>query len=101
MNYRLGLIDSTEAFKVFCRANHIRKLSIFGSYVRGDYSPQSDLDILVEFEPGYVPGFDFFRIEADLSKLLDKKVDLQTLNFLSPSIRQHAISEAVVAYEQA
>ena len=95
------LIESPEVLKAFCRTNHIRKLSFFGSYVRNDYSPQSDLDVLVEFEPGFVPGLDFFTIEAELSKIFKKKVDLQTANFLSPEIRQFALSEAVIAYEQA
>jgi hypothetical protein len=85
----------------FCKAHYIRKLSFFGSYLRQDFSPQSDIDVLVEFEPGHTPGLDFFLIEAQLSELLGRKVDLQTPNFLSPEIRQSVSAEAVVAYEQA
>jgi hypothetical protein len=68
--------------KRFCRKNHIRKLSFFGSVVRDDFGPQSDVDVLVEFEPGHIPGLDFFLMEAELSRLLGRKVDLQTPNFL-------------------
>jgi len=92
---------SPDELKPFCRAYHIRKLSFFGSYVREDYGPNSDIDVLVEFEPGYTPGFNFFLIEAELSQLLGRKVDLQTNNFLSTEIRQYALSEAIIAYEQA
>lgn len=84
----------------FCRANHIRKLAFFGSYLRDDFGPHSDVDILVEFDAGHTPGLNFFLIEAELSKLFGRKVDLQTANFLSPQIRQSVLSEAITAYEQ-
>jgi predicted nucleotidyltransferase len=84
----------------FCQKYHIRKLAFFGSVVRDDYGPGSDIDVLVEFESGHIPGLDFFLIEAELSRLLEKKVDLQTPNFLSPEIRRYALAEAVTVYEQ-
>ena len=87
--------------KVFCQKHHIRSLSFFGSVVRDDFGPHSDIDIFVEFEPGHIPGYNFFLIEDELSQLLGRKVDLQTANFLSREVRQTALSEAVVAYEQA
>ena len=90
-----------QLIESYCQKNHIRSLAIFGSFVRNDYGPKSDMDILVDFEPGYTPGFDFFSIEAELSELLGHKVDLQTTSFLSPEVRQSAISEAVTVYEQA
>jgi predicted nucleotidyltransferase len=90
-----------QLIESFCQEHHIRSLAIFGSFVRNDYSPISDMDILVDFEPGYTPGFDFFSIEAELSELLGRKVDLQTTSFLSPEVRQSALSEAVTVYEQA
>jgi len=61
---------------------------------------QSDIDILVDFEPGHTPGLDFFLMEAELSRLLGRQVDLPTLNFLNPEIRRSVLSEAVPAYEQ-
>ncbi len=84
----------------FCRKHHIRKLSFFGSVVRNDFGPQSDIDVLVEFKPGHTPGFDFFLIEAELSGLLGRTVDLQTIHFLSPNIVDSVLSEAVPIYEQ-
>ena len=95
----IGLIP--KQIQAFCKKHHIRSLAFFGSVVREDFGPHSDIDVLVEFEPGHIPGFDFFLIEAELSKLMGRKVDLQTNNFLSPEIRQSALAEAVTAYKQA
>jgi len=86
--------------ELFCRKNHIRKLSFFGSAVRNDFGPQSDIDVLVEFEPGHTPGLDFFLMEAELSKILGRKVDLQTAQFLGKEIYTTALAESVTAYEQ-
>lgn len=91
---------SSRKITQFCRQRHIRKLAFFGSVVRDDFGSHSDIDVLVEFEPGHKPGFDFFLMEVELSRLLGRKVDLQTANFLSPEIRRSALFEAVVAYEQ-
>lgn len=85
----------------FCQKHHIRRLAFFGSVVRDDFGSDSDIDVLVDFEPEHIPGFDFFLMEAELSGLLDRKVDLQTENFLSPAIRRSVRSEIVTAYEQA
>ena len=90
-----------QQIKSFCQKHHIRQLSFFGSVVRDDFGPQSDIDVLVEFEANHTPGFNFFLMEAELSQLLGRKVDLQTLNFLGPEIRDSVIMEAVPAYEQA
>ena len=91
---------SSDKLKRFCQKHHIRQLSFFGSVVRDDFGMGSDVDVLVEYEPGYTPGFDFFLMEAELTELLGRKVDLQTINFLSPEIRPSVLSEAVSAYEQ-
>ena len=71
----------------FCKRNHIAKLAIFGSALRDDFSADSDIDVLVEFQKGFVPGFAFFRMQEELSELLDHKVDLQTPAFLSRYFR--------------
>jgi hypothetical protein len=92
---------STELIERFCQKHHIRSLAFFGSAVREDFGPDSDIDVLVSFESDYIPGFDFFLIQAELSELLGRQVDLQTANFLSPEIRRSALAEAVTAYEQA
>jgi uncharacterized protein len=97
----LKVLLASRQIKTFCQSHHIRRLSFFGSVVRNDFGPQSDIDVLVEFDTGHTPGYDFFLMEAELSQLLGGKVNLQTLNFLSPAIRLSVLSEAVTAYEQA
>jgi len=85
----------------FCRRNHIRRLSLFGSALRDDFGPESDIDILVEFDPGRVPGLGFFRMENELADLLGRKVDLHTLDFLSRYFRDQVSEEAEVQYVKA
>jgi hypothetical protein len=90
-----------EPIAEFCRRHHIRKLAVFGSALHGDPRPDSDLDVLVEFEPGHVPGLAFFAMEQELSELLGRKVDLNTPQFLSPYFRDRVIQEAEVQYAAA
>jgi uncharacterized protein len=92
---------SRDQIQGICQKYHIRQLSFFGSILRDDFGPESDIDVLVEFEPGFTPGLDFFLIESELSRLAGRKVDLQTLGFLSPEIRSVVTAEAVPVYEQA
>jgi len=87
-----------EKIAEFCRRNHIRKLSLFGSVLRDDFGPGSDVDVLVEFEPGHVPGLRFFAMEIELSELLGQKVDLNTPQFLSRYFRDQALAEAEALY---
>lgn len=89
---------SQDRLTALCRKHHIRKLSFFGSVLRDDFSPQSDVDVLVEFEPGHTPGLEFFGIEAELSGILGRKVDLNTAQFLSRHFRNDALAEAEVQY---
>jgi len=84
----------------FCRRHHIRKLAFFGSVLRENFGPESDLDVLVEFAPGMTPGLDFFTIEEELSMLLDRKVDLNTPQFLSRYFRDQVAGEAQVEYAE-
>jgi predicted nucleotidyltransferase len=84
----------------FCRERHIRRLALFGSVLRDDFGPDSDIDVLVEFEPGHVPGLEFFAMEIELSELLGRKVDLNTAGFLSPHFRSQVLAEAEVQYAQ-
>lgn len=97
----LDSLLSSHELKNFCRKYHIRQLSFFGSVIRDDFGPQSDVDVLVGFEPDHAPGFDFFLIETELSQLLGHKADPQTLNFPNPEIRHSVLSEAVPVYQQA
>ena len=93
---RIGLPGDRIA--EFCRKHHIRKLSLFGSVLRDDFGPASDVDVLVEFDPGHVPGLRFFSIESELAELLGRRVELHTPQFLSAEIRMKVMSEAEVRY---
>jgi predicted nucleotidyltransferase len=85
----------------FCKRHHVRKLAVFGSALREDFGPQSDVDILVEFEPGHTPGLEFISMEMELSQILGIKVDLNTPNSLSPYFRDKVLKEAEVQYGEA
>ena len=85
----------------FCRKNYIRKLAFFGSVLRDDFGPNSDIDVLVEFEEGKTPGLAFFGMQEELEKILRRKVDLNTPGFLSKYFRDQVIREAKVQYVQA
>lgn len=82
----------------FSRRNHIRRLAVFGSALRDDFRPDSDLDILVEFEPGVRVGLRFFALQRELTELLGRSVDLNTPGFLSPYFRDEILSEAENIY---
>ena len=87
-----------EQITNFCRQHHIRRLSLFGSVLRNDFSDDSDVDVLVEFDPGHTPGLVFFSIQRDLSELIGRQVDLNTANDLDPSFRRAVLNEAQVVY---
>ncbi len=87
-----------EKLADFCRKNWIKRLSFFGSVLRDDFGPESDIDVLVEFETGTRVGLDFFGMEIELSEILRRKVDLNTAGFLSPYFRERVLAEAEVAY---
>jgi predicted nucleotidyltransferase len=82
----------------FCRRHHIRRLALFGSVLREDFQPDSDIDVLVEFESEHIPGFEFFGIEDELSKLFGRKVELHTPKFLSRYFRDKVEAEAETQY---
>ena len=86
----------------FCRRNHIRRLALFGSVLRSDFRPDSDVDVLVEFEPSYHVGFiQLVQIEDELSKIAGgRKIDLVTPKFLNHRIRDHILKEAQVQYAE-
>jgi len=86
---------------VICQQNHISKLALFGSVLRDDFRPDSDVDILVEFESNHVPGlFGLARIERELITVFGRPVDLRTPNDLSRYFRQTVADEAEVQYAQ-
>ncbi|MBI2851313.1 MAG: nucleotidyltransferase family protein [Chloroflexi bacterium] len=89
---------SKDRLAEFCRRHHIRKLALFGSVLRDDFRPDSDVDVLVEFEPGHVPGFGIIDIESELFKLVGRKVDIRTAGDLSRYFRDRVVKEARVEY---
>jgi len=95
------LAISTHLLEMFCRRHHICKLALFGSVLRDDFGPDSDVDVLVEFEPGHVPGLAFFNMEAELSHLIGRQVDLNTPQFLSQYFQDTVLAEAEVLYDAA
>jgi len=84
--------------EAFCRRHHIRRLALFGSVLRDDFGPESDVDVLVEFEPAHVPGLAFFTMQSELSGILGRQVDLNTPGFLSEYFREQVLSEAADVY---
>ncbi len=84
----------------FCREHHILQLSLFGSVLRNDFSTESDIDMLVEFEPGHTPGLAFFSMQRELSELIGRQVDLNTANDLDPSFRRAVLDAAQIVYGQ-
>ena len=83
----------------FCRRHHIRKLALFGSVLREDFGPDSDVDVLVEFEPDFPVGLiRFSGIQRELTGLFGRKVDLNTAGFLATEFRNEVLLEAVTQY---
>jgi predicted nucleotidyltransferase len=88
-----------DALSAFCRRHYIARLALFGSVLREDFRPDSDVDVLVEFQPGHVPGLRFVSIERELSDLLQgRRVDLVTPKFLNPRIREQVLRTAEPLY---
>ena len=88
-----------DAVTAFCRRHHIKRLALFGSVLRDDFRSDSDVDVLVEFQPGHVPGLDFVSIEREFSALLQgRRVDMVTPKFLNPRIRDHVLTSAEPLY---
>lgn len=96
---QLPIAIDPERIAEFCRARGIRKLSLFGSVLRDDFSPSSDVDVLVEFLPEARPGLDFFGYGDELADVVGRKVDF--CSKLDPLIRDTVEREAVTVYEQA
>ena len=91
-----------DQIAAFCRERRIRLFAVFGSALRSDFRPESDIDVLVEFEPGHIPGLmGMARLERELSAIMGgRKVDLRTPEDLSRYFRQSVLNEAEVQYVQ-
>jgi uncharacterized protein len=87
-----------ERLAEFCQQNGVRRLAVFGSALRDDFGPASDVDVLIEFEPGRTPGLRFFWMQEELSRLFRRTVDLHTPASLSPYFRRRVLAEAEDQY---
>jgi predicted nucleotidyltransferase len=96
-----GLFVDDRALEDLCQRYRVRRLAVFGSTLRDELRPESDLDLLVEFEPEAAIGLRFITLQAELSKLFGKRVDLLTAGFLSPHLRPRVLEDAVPLYEAA
>ncbi|MEA3414916.1 MAG: nucleotidyltransferase family protein [Thermodesulfobacteriota bacterium] len=100
--FKLTDYIAKPGLKTFCRRNHITKMSLFGSALRDELKPGSDIDILVEFDKDHMPGlFDISRMEIELSETIGRKVDLRTPEDLSRYFRDEVVKNAEVHYEEA
>ncbi len=98
MNKHLAI--NKDKLTEFCKKYHIQQLAIFGSVLRNDFGPESDIDVLVDFEPGQTPGFfKLFDMEDELSSIFAcRKVDLRTPQDLSQYFRDKVVENAEVQY---
>ena len=100
MAYLLEQKMPKKKLNEFCKRNHIRKLSIFGSAIRGELQVDSDIDLLVEFDQGHTPGlFSIVKMEMELAEVLGRKVDLRTPEDLSQYFRDEVAQNARVQYQ--
>ncbi len=97
-NYH-GINIPRQKIAEFCRMHGIRRLALFGSVLRDDFGPDSDIDVLVEFFPNRVPGLAFFGLQEELTALLGRTVDLNTPGFLGDAFRADVQREAEVLYD--
>ncbi len=97
-----NIVIAKDRIRDFCERHHIRQLAVFGSVLRDDFGPDSDVDILVDFMPGHTPGFfRLFEMEEELSALFDgHKVDMRTPQDLSRYFRDRVVASAEVQYVQ-
>ena len=94
-----GIDISREQIADFCRRNHIRRLALFGSVLREDYRQDSDIDVLVEFDPGYAPGLALITMQDELTAIMGRQVDMNTPACLSKYFRGEVLGDAEVLYD--
>ena len=96
-----AVVVSKAEIADFCRRHHIRWFALFGSVLTDHFRPDSDIDVLVKFEPGHTPGLAIFDIEDELSALFGgRKVDLVSRKYLNRWIRKRVLAEAEVLYAE-
>lgn len=101
MGQKVHVAIPKEKIEHFCNKHHIRKLSVFGSVLRDDFRSDSDVDVLVEFDPDHIPGLiKLAGMEFELSEILGRKVDIRTAQDLSRYFRQEVLNSAEVQYAE-
>ena len=101
MGRKSHIVLPKDKIAEFCKRHHIRKLSLFGSCLHGGFGTESDIDLLVEFEPNHIPGLiTLSGMEIELSDILERKVDLRTAEDLSRYFRKEVVESAEVQYVQ-
>ena len=96
---RLAIEVDKEQIAAFCRKHHIRELAFFGSVLTEEFGPESDVDVLVQFHPDYIPTlFDVVRMEREFSEILGHKADMRTPEDLSRYFRDEVVRTALVQY---
>ncbi|MBW1793090.1 MAG: nucleotidyltransferase family protein [Deltaproteobacteria bacterium] len=96
-----NIIIPKEEIVRFCKRNHIVKLSIFGSALQKDFGPDSDIDLLVEFDPDRIPGLiRLAGMEIEMAEIIGRKVDIRTPQDLSPYFRNEILDTAEVQYAE-
>ena len=98
MSIETGIEIPTEKITAICIRYGIQKLSLFGASARGDMGPDSDVDILVEFLPGVVHGWEHFGLESELAEAFGRRVDLATKKWLKPHVKAQILPEARLVY---
>lgn len=99
MSEKIGIPFPHEAIAEFCRRHGIRRFAFFGSVIRDDFTPESEVDVLVEFEPARVPGLiTFAGYQNELTELLGRRVDMHTAGSLSRYFREEVLAEAKDEY---
>lgn len=98
MTLESGLEIPADKIADICRRYGIQEMAIFGSAARGGMRPESDVDVMVEFFPGVVHGWDYFGIEEELARVFGRSVDVATKKWLKPHVRPHILREARVVY---
>ena len=102
MNAKIEI--SRDAIAAFCQRNHIRRMAFFGSVLRDDFGPESDVDVLVEFEPGRTPGFAFIDMQDQLSAILGREADMHTFEAIESKqnwlLRAEIVGSAEMLYER-
>ncbi len=93
-----GVNIDEDTLAAFCQKHGVRRLALFGSVLGPDWGPESDIDVLVEFEPGHLPGLAFFGMQEELATILGHRVDLNTPGFLSRYFREEVMEAAEEIY---